>query len=125
MYITITPQQTKGNFSQSAADYVAYLEKENESLSPSEQEHFFNQYGDKITAEQVISEIDGNTKKLSKHEPKFYAITVSSSQAELRRLKDHSKNLKAYTRELMKVYAQSFHREIHGRAPNVDDIKYL
>ncbi|MEE1962029.1 MobB family relaxase [Allomuricauda taeanensis] len=125
MYITITPQQTKGNFSQSVADYVAYLEKENESLSLSEQEHFFNQYGDKITAEQVISEIDGNTKKLSKHEPKFYAITVSPSKAELRQLKDHSKDLKAYTRELMKAYAQSFHREIHGRAPNVDDIKYF
>lgn len=125
MYITITPQQTKGNFSQSAADYVAYLEKENEALSITEQEHFFNQYGDKITAEQVISEIDGNIKKLSKHEPKFYAITVSPSQAELRRLKDHSKDLKAYTRELMKVYAQSFHREIHGRAPNVEDIKYF
>mgnify|MGYP003664639357 FL=1 len=125
MYITITPQQTQGNFSQSAADYVAYLEKENESLSLPEQEHFFNQYGDRINAEQVVSEIDGNTKKLSKYEPKFYAITVSPSKAELRRLKDHSKDLKAYTRELMKAYAQSFHREIHGRAPNVDDIKYF
>lgn len=125
MYITITPQHTQGNFDQSAADYVAYLEKENELLPLPEQEQFFNQYGDKISAEQVIAEIDGNVKKLSKREPKFYAITVSPSKAELGELKDRSKDLKAYTRELMKEYARCFHRDINGRPPNIDDIKYF
>ena len=30
MYITITAQKTEGNYAQSAADFVDYLEKENE-----------------------------------------------------------------------------------------------
>lgn len=125
MYITITPQQTKGNFSQSVSDYVAYLEKENLEMTFPEEEYFFNQHGDEIAAEQVISEIDKNTARLSKHEPKFYAITISPSKSELRHLKSHSQELKSYTKELMKVYAQSFNREIQGRPPNIDDIKYF
>ncbi|MFD2586077.1 MobB family relaxase [Croceitalea marina] len=125
MYITISPQQTKGNFNQSVSDYVAYLEKENLDLAIPEKEYFFNQNGDEIAAEQVIVEIDKNTARLSKHEPKFYAITVSPSPAELRHLQNPTMDVKHYTRELMKTYAASFHREIEGRPPNVDDIKYF
>ena len=45
MYITITPQKMGGNFSKSSADFVGYLEKENQGLEQHEIEHFFNQYG--------------------------------------------------------------------------------
>ena len=79
MYITITPQKMGGNFSKSSADFVGYLEKENQGLAQQDMEHFFNQYGDEISAEEVIKEIDGNTAKLKKKEYKFYSIMVSPS----------------------------------------------
>jgi len=124
MYITITPQKLGGNYSKSSADFVGYLEKENQGLEQREMEHFFNQYGDEISAEEVVKEIDGNTAKLEKHEPRFYSITVSPSKYELRKLQNSSEDLKRYTRELMKDYVASFNREIKGRLVSIDDIKY-
>jgi len=124
MYITITAQKMGGNYSQSSADFVGYLEKENEGLEQRDMEHFFNQYGDEISAEEVVKEIDGNTAKLKKKEPKFYSITVSPSKYELRKLQNSSEDLKRYTRELMKDYVASFNREIKGRPVSIDDIKY-
>jgi hypothetical protein len=124
MYITITPQKLGNNYSQSSADFVGYLEKENQGLEQREIEHFFNQYGDEISAEEVIKEIDGNTAKLEKHEPRFYSITVSPSKYELRKLQNNSQDLKTYTRNLMKDYVASFNREIKGSPVNIDDIKY-
>lgn len=124
MYITITPQKMGGNFSKSSADFVGYLEKENQGLEQHEIEHFFNQYGDEISAEEVVKEIDGNTAKLEKHEPRFYSITVSPSKYELRKLQNSSEDLKRYTRELMKDYVASFNREIKGRPVSIDHIKY-
>ncbi|WP_276388264.1 MobB family relaxase [Eudoraea chungangensis] len=124
MYITITPQKLGGNYSKSSADFVGYLEKENQGLEQRDIEHFFNQYGNEISAKEVIREIDGNTAKLEKHEPRFYSITVSPSKYELRKLQNSSEDLKKYTRELMKDYVVSFNREIKGRPIGIDDIKY-
>ena len=124
MYITITPQKLGGNYSQSSAGFVSYLEKENEGVEEVAKEHFFNQYEDAITPEEVVKEIDNNTAKLKKKEPKFYSITVSPSKYELKRLQNSSKDLKRYTRELMKDYVACFNREIDGRPININDIKY-
>lgn len=125
MYITITPQKLGENYSQSSAGFVDYLEKENLGLEKQEMEHFFNQYGDQISAEEVVREIDRNTAKLEKKEPRFYSITVSPSKYELQRLQNSSEDLKRYTRELMKDYVASFHREIEGRTIRLEDIKYF
>ena len=124
MYITITPQKLGNNYSQSSADFVGYLEKENQDLEQGSMEHFFNQYDDEISADEVVKEIDGNGSKLKKTEPKFYSITVSPSKYELNRLQNNSEDLKRYTRELMKNYVASFNREINGRPISIDDIKY-
>ena len=124
MYITITPQKLGGNYSQSSADFVGYLEKENQGLEQEDMEHFFNQYGDEFSAEEVVKDIDGNGTKLKKTEPKFYSITVSPSKYELNRLQNSSEDLKKYTRELMKDYVVSFNREINGRPVKINDIKY-
>jgi len=113
-----------GNYSKSSADFVGYLEKENQGLEQQDMEHFFNEYGDEISAEEVVREIDGNTAKLEKTEPRFYSITVSPSKYELKRLQNHSEDLKTYTRDIMKDYVASFNREIKGRPVNIDDIKY-
>ncbi len=125
MYITITAQKTEGNYAQSVEDFVGYLEKENKHLEPSEMEHFFNQYGEKISAEEVTRAIDKNTAKLKKREPKFYSITVNPSARELRYLLQNKETLNHYTREVMKNYATSFNREINGRKVTVDDILYF
>ncbi|MCR8667470.1 DUF5712 family protein [Aestuariibaculum sp. M13] len=125
MYLTITPQKMGSNYLQSASDFVSYLEKENEGKSADEQmEYFFNQDADGISGAEVVKEIDANTDRLEKHEPKFYSITINPSQREQAALKNHAEDLKAYTREVMKAYAQSFHREIEGRKVNVNDLKY-
>ena len=125
MYITITAQKLGGDYSQSSADFVEYLEKENQGLEKGHIEHFFNQYGDKIEAKDVVKEIDGNTAKLKKKEPKFYSITVSPSKYELRQLQNSSEDLKKYTRAIMNDYAKFFNREINGKPITVDDIKYF
>ncbi|WP_445731485.1 MobB family relaxase [Mariniflexile sp.] len=125
MYITITAQKLGGNYSQSSADFVDYLEKENQGLEQEDIEHFFNQYGDEIDAKEVVKEIDSNTAKLKNREPKFYSITVSPSQSELRKLQNSSEDLKTYTRAIMKDYATSFNREINSKPVTVDDIKYF
>lgn len=121
MYIAITPQKIGQSYSNSVADYVTYLEKENEGLEPQDQEHFFNQTEDRISPEKVVLEIDGNTAKLKKTEPKFYSLVVSPSQRELKKIKDNPEALKSYTRELMKEYAKSFYRK---KPVTVDHIKY-
>ena len=114
-----------GNFSQSVADFVAYLEKENEQRSTEDQEHFFNQFDSVVPTDEVVREIDGNTAKLKRNEPKFYSITVNPSAYELKRLQNSSEDLKRYTIELMKEYAACFNREIEGRAVSLDDIKFF
>ena len=125
MYITITSQKLGGDYSQSSADFAEYLEKENQGLKQEDIEHFFNQYGDEIEAKDVVKEIDGNTAKLKKKEPKFYSITVSPSKYELRKLQNNSEDLKKYTKAIMNDYATSFNREINGKPITVDDIKYF
>jgi hypothetical protein len=124
MYISISPQKTGGAFSKSAGDFVSYLEKENEGKSPLEKEYFFNQYDDNIRPYEVIKEIDGNTAKLKAKEPKYYSITMSPSQYELKHIRNNPEKLREFVREAMKEYADSFNREINGRPINVDDIKY-
>jgi len=124
MYITISAQKLGGSFSQSAGDFVSYLEKENQGKSLLDKEYFFNQYDDEIRPFEVIKEIDGNTAKLKLKEPKYYSITINPSQYELKHIHNNPEKLRAFVRETMKEYAASFNREINGRPINLDDIKY-
>ncbi|MEM6895634.1 MAG: MobB family relaxase [Bacteroidota bacterium] len=121
MYISITRQHLDTTFSQSAADFVAYLEKENEGKHPELQEHFFDQYNNRLEPDQVIKEIDGNTSKLKKREPKFYSLTINPSQRELKHINNDPALLREYVRHVMKDYAKAFYRD---REVTVDDIKY-
>ncbi len=121
MYITVTKQHMDATFSQSASDFVNYLEKENEGKSVELQEHFFDQYNDRLEPGQVIKEIDANTAKLKKKEPKFYSLTINPSQSELKAINNDPALLRLYVRETMKDYAASFHRE---NQVSVDSIRY-
>jgi len=124
MYVTISAQKLEGSYPQSVSGYVAYLEKENEGVSKEEMEHFFNQYGEAINREEVIKEIDSNTAKLKKTEPKFYSITINPSHRELRAINNSVTDLKRYTKAVMEAYVTSFNREINGRKVTIADIKY-
>ena len=121
MYIAVTKQHMNSTFSQSASDFVAYLEKENEGKHPELQEHFFDQYNDRLEPDKVIKEIDGNTAKLKKKEPKFYSLTLNPSRDELKAINNDPAFLRLYVRETMKDYAASFYRE---SPVSVDSIKY-
>ena len=125
MYLTISPQKLTSTFSNSVRDFVAYLEKENEGKSLQEKEWFFNQQDDKIYPDTVIQEIDANTAKLKRTEPRYYSITVNPSKYELTHISNNPSALKKYTREIMKEYARAFNREINGRPVKVEDIKYF
>ncbi|WP_417887827.1 DUF5712 family protein [Zunongwangia sp.] len=92
MYITITAQKAQGNYAQSAADFVEYLEKENEGKPLPELEHFFDQQHDEITAEEVIWEIDG-TVCLVYVLPKFVLGSKEKFQLELQELNGNRKVL--------------------------------
>ncbi|GGK20671.1 hypothetical protein GCM10007962_13480 [Yeosuana aromativorans] len=121
MYISITKQHLDKTFSKSCGDFVAYLEKENRDKEPELQEHFFDQYNDHVSPKHVTNDIDGNTAKLRKNEPKFYSLTISPSQRELEHIGNDPEKLRRYVREAMKDYANSFYRD----APvSVDSIKY-
>ncbi|MFD2101437.1 MobB family relaxase [Flagellimonas iocasae] len=122
MYIAITRQKFGDSYQGSARDFINYLEKENQGKAPEDQELFFNQAENNIDAQRVIAEIDANTSKLSKKDPKFYSIMVSPSQAELRHIGNNPEMLKEYTRELMKTYAASFYRD---QEVTVKDVLYF
>lgn len=125
MYVTISPQKLSQNFSQSVKDFVSYLEKENEEKENSQKEMFFNQEDNFVDPSDVIEEIDSNSAKLKKNEPKYYSITLNPSRHELEHISNSPEALRQYTREVMKEYAAAFNREINGRSISVDDIKYF
>ena len=53
--------------------------KKGEEVQP-----FFNQFRDYVSAREVTFKIDNNKAKLSRTDAKFYVITVSPSEKELR-----------------------------------------
>lgn len=124
MYITISPQKISGSYPKSCSGFVSYLEKENTEKDPADLEYFFNQHDDQISPDTVIREIDGNTEKLKNSEPKFYSITINPSQSELTQPRS-PQQLKEYTREVMKVYAECFNRQIDGHPVRIEDLKYF
>lgn len=124
MYITISPQKIGASYSKSVEDFVEYLEKENADQQLEKQEAFFSHNSDAVSREEVIKNIDKNTAKLNANEPRYYSLTINPSQRELQHIGNDAQKLKAYTRELMKDYAKSFHREINGRPVQTSDIMY-
>ena len=110
----------------SCAALASYLEHENlarlkEGLAP---EPFFNQEKDYIRLPEVIYRLDHNKAQLGKADAKFYSITVSPSEKELRHLgetkADQAQALKNYIRQaLMPAYAANFNKELEA-----EDILY-
>jgi len=101
----------------SSAALVNYLQhedlgrmKQGEAVEP-----FFNHDKEQIRSQEVIYRLDHNKAQLGKGDAKFYSITVSPSEKELRHLgqskAEQSQALKAYIRqELMPAYAANFNK---------------
>jgi len=78
-------------------------------------EPFFNQEKDYIRSQEVIYRLDHNKAQLGKADAKFYSITVSPSEKELRHLgetkAEQAQALKDYIRQaLMPAYAANFQK---------------
>ena len=87
-------------------------------------EPFFNQEKDYIRSQEVIYRLDHNKAQLGKSDAKFYSITVSPSEKELRHLGETKANqaqaLKDYIRQaLMPAYAANFKKGL-----GAEDILY-
>jgi hypothetical protein len=99
---------------------VEYLDKEEKGF-------FFDKHNEKAPKERVQKEIDNNVSKLTKTEDKFYMLSFSPSQYELKSMvgkevsdindlnfEEKTKlynDLRNYTHNAMDIYAQNFDRD--------------
>ena len=84
--------------------------KKGEEVQP-----FFNQFRDYVSAREVTFKIDNNKAKLSRTDAKFYVITVSPSEKELRCMgrtpQECAEALRRYIRQdVMRNYAEGFEK---------------
>lgn len=91
--------------------------KKGEEVQP-----FFNQFRDYVSAREVTFKIDSNKAKLSRTDAKFYVITVSPSEKELRSMgrtpQERAEALRRYIRQdVMRNYAEGF-----GKGLKSDDV---
>jgi len=139
---------------------VNYLDKENQELEATintknslkeitllenRKQDFFNHRKDDISPIEVIDSIDHNIKKLGKTDAKYFAPTISFSQAELKHVislatekkkidnvwqlsnSEYAKYnhlLKNYIREIMDNYAENFNRQNKGLESGKDLVYY-
>ena len=76
-----------------------------------EQQHdtqFFGAEQQSVSAEEVRTTIDKNTKGLRKQQEKFYSLVLSPSEEELKHLNNDPDKLRHYTRQVMDNYARNF-----------------
>ena len=92
MYITITPQKLGGTLLTKFSGFCGLSgERKPRSGATRDMEHFFNQYGDEISAEESGKRYRWkHGTKLKKTEPKFYSITVSPSKYELKQIAEQA-----------------------------------
>lgn len=105
---------------------TSYLQHEDlERMKKGERtEPFFNQFRDYVSAREVTFKIDNNKAKLSRADAKFYVITVSPSEKELRSMgrspQERAEALRRYIRQdVMRNYAEGF-----GKGLKSGDVEY-
>ncbi|NDV68931.1 DUF5712 family protein [Dysgonomonas sp. 25] len=129
-----------GAYSNSGSSFgaVSYLKHEDAQRQEQGQEvePFFNQDRN-VSSKEVVKDIDSNKAKLCKDDAKFYVMTVSPSQQELKAMgktpQKQSAAMKEWIRnDVMKNYAENFNKGLnekdikwhgkihHGRGENTD-----
>lgn len=111
MYISVGKGEKTANTGSCVA-LVSYLEKENKDAQ--EKIYFFDQARDQVLAEEVTAKIDRNIEKLSKTDAKYFMVTISPSEKELRHIQNNTDELRGYARAVMEAYAAAFDRGITG-----------
>lgn len=106
---------------------VNYLENEDEHRSKKNEkvEFFFTHFDDQVSPKFIIDSIDNNKKKLCKGDAKFFVMTVSLSEKEIRHLGDNqraqSEKIKFFIRdEVMERYAENFNKGLKA-----EDLMYF
>lgn len=101
----------------SSAALVNYLQHEDLVRMKEGQtvEHFFSQERERVSAREVVYQLDRNRAQLGKSDAKFYSLIVSPSERELRHLgatkEEQTRALKAYIRqEVLPAYAANFNK---------------
>lgn len=125
MIIRISGISVSSGVAKGLSHQVSYLEKENNGKPLDQQEYFFNQDKGDILSKDVLEDL-GSIKmsKIPKGRPHYYNLIISPSQKELAHIKNNTTEFKKFVREVMKRYAEAFHRELNGRPIKIDDIKY-
>lgn len=131
MHTKIVGNSKSDNNKGSSEDLASYLEKEDKEKPFDQRTHFFNSEEDRIRKSRVVSSLDGNNKKLKQKEAKFFMVNISPSAKEqahilkkitgreIKEVGELSKNelkayeheLKSYTKEVIKNYAQNLNRD--------------
>lgn len=85
-----------------------------------EPEHFFTHDKERVSAREATYNIDKNKAKLSKKDSKFFVITVSPSEKEIKAMgrtpQERSANFKKYINEgVMNEYAINFRKDLKAK----------
>jgi|GEM_PF-1305123 len=111
----------------SCSNVVSYLEHEDfERIQNDEKvETFFSHNNDKVDPNFIIDSIDNNRKKLCKNDAKFFVITISLSENELKHLSkidgDIGERIRGFVRqEVMERYAENFNKGLKA-----EDLMYF
>ena len=111
----------------SCSNVVSYLEHEDfERIQNDEKvETFFSHNSDNVNPNFIIDSIDNNRKKLCKNDAKFFVITISLSENELKHLSKIDGNMgeriKGFVRhEMMERYAENFNKGLKA-----EDLMYF
>lgn len=142
MYVKIDKPKTNigGDNKGSSYNMLTYLEKENEGKEVGEKRLFFNQEKTDLYKNELMDNLDNNHKNLGANDTKFYSLSISPSQDEIKHLlrqvgikkeissieelspaelQKFEKELTEYSRGVMHLYAANFNRGLTG-----DDLVY-
>lgn len=118
-----------GSYANTGSSYgvVSYLRHEDKELIEQDRptEQFFSYGRDFVSPTEVVSSLDNNKAKLSRNDAKFFVLTISPSQDEIKAMgssiSEQSKAFKEYINsEVMKHYADGFKKELKA-----DDLLYF
>lgn len=85
-----------------------------------EREHFFTHDKEQVSAREATFKIDNNKAQLMKKDSKFFVVTVSPSEKEVKAMgrtpEERSANFKKYINEgLMERYAENFGKDLQAK----------
>ena len=85
-----------------------------------EREHFFTHDKEQVSAREATYKIDNNKAKLSKKDSKFFVVTVSPSETEIKAMgatpEERSASFKKYINEgIMERYAENFGKDLQAK----------